>query len=285
MNLAAAVNKAAAPNLPKGLSGFNTRSLESPWFHGMIYSETSARKTTTAAKFSGPEATLIILCRQKEQLIPLRELGYNVLHAETGEAVRYAMTYPEKAAAILLGQDVADKWANHPEKTLVLDDVTEAVALLLESNKYKDDGTEYKDMRKVYGLAGGDLRDLFNAARRKPQHIILIALAKVTSTPLTNEETIAPDMPPSMTGMLTTDLEYVFFIKKSNWKFITEKVFINYKDTDEKTGKEMVYRREIFAKNKIGLNLVGKGIVNLEEDMDLRQLWERIKSGKPTVKK
>lgn len=270
MNKAAGVTVA----IPPGLKGINTNDVGQGFFHAMVYSETSARKSTTAARFGSRDEVLIVLCRQPEQLIPLRGLGYRVLHATSAAALRYALTFPEQAATALLDWP---EWGQHPNRTIVVDDMTEAVSLLLEDNTVNEStGKEFKDMRKVYGEAGKDLRALIASMRRKPMNVILIALAKVTQTPLTNEERIAPDLPPSMMGMLTTELEFVFFIKKSNWKMITDTVFISYKEIDEKTNKEAVYRREIFAKHKVPLAIAGKGVVKLEEDLDLHALWKRI---------
>ena len=172
-------------------------------------------------------------------------------------------------------------WREQKDRTLIIDDLTEGITLLLEDQINEKTGEEYKDARKVYGEAGKELREMILSLRRKPMHLILIALAKVTENALTNEERIAPSLPPSMSGLVTTDTEYTFYIKKSNWKLITKSQAFQYKDTDDK-GKEKIYSREIFAKRKLPKSLENKvpPVLMIEEDMNLRAIWERIKSGK-----
>lgn len=277
--IAAAVNKASASKVPvpPGLKFFNTDDLGQEYFHGILYGDTDARKTTTAAEFGKKEETLIVLCRQKEQVIPLRGQGRNVLWVNNAAELRYVLMYPEQAA----DHFGFTTWRNEKDRVLIVDDLTEGITLLLEDQVNERTGEEYKDQRKVYGEAGKELREMILSLRRKPMHLILIALAKVTDNPLTNEERISPSLPPSMSGLVTTDTEYTFYLKKSNWKMVTKTQAFQYKDTDDK-GKERIYSREIFAKRKLPKLLEGKNppVLMIEEDMNLRSVWERIKSGK-----
>jgi hypothetical protein len=273
-SLSAAVNKAVAKTMPvpKGLKLMNTRDLSNGWFHACVYSETAARKTSTAAQFDTPENTRIILTRSEEQLLPLRDLGYQAAAVSDAQALTFALSYPEQ-----LWPD----WAARPNRTLILDDATEAVAMLLEDAS-EIDGKEVKDKRRSYGEAGDNLREIIKTIRRKPMNFIMVALAKVKENPLTNEESIRPDLPPSMLSMVLTELEYVFYIKTSNYKMLTERDFITVKEIDPNTNKERIFRREIFAKNKITLGNVGKQLVLKEEELDLRKFWNKVQGvGQP----
>lgn len=268
-NLAGAVNAAQGSKVPrpKSLTTFNTSKLTDGFFHGCIYGETDARKSTTAALFGSPEDVRIVLTRRPEQLKPLRNKGYEVALVEDEAALNYALMYPEQ---------IWPDWAKRPDRTLVLDDATEAVAMLLDSS-------DAKDQRRSYMEAGDALRAAIQSTLKKPQHFVMTALAKVRSNPITDEERIGPDLPPSMLGFITTEMEYCFYIDKKSWKFITQSLYTSIKGVDDK-GKERIFLREIFGKNKLELELVGKGILAQREDMNLQTIWKKIKEGKaPTV--
>src|SRR5271157_5153856 len=97
--LALGVNKAiaAVTKPPKTLRLGNTAELKDQAFmHALIYSETSARKTTTAAEFAGPQKTRIISTRRKEQLIPLQNQGYQYAEVQDDAALLYALQFPER---------------------------------------------------------------------------------------------------------------------------------------------------------------------------------------------
>jgi len=269
-SIASAVNQQLATKTPtpKGLTLFNTKELTSGYFHGCVYGDTGVRKSVTAARFGKAATTAIILTRRKEQLIPLRDEGYSVALVENASALRYAAQFPEK-----LWPD----WANVEDRLLVIDDATEAVNMLVEDNQVID-GKEVRDPRRSYRAAGEDLKELTKSCLRKPMHLVLVAVAKVRENSLTNEERIGPDLPPSMLSMLLTELEFVWYIKPSTWKFVTERDFITFQEPDEK-GVLRTYRREIFAKSKIPIGLVNKNVLHKEEDMDIRAIWERIRKG------
>lgn len=284
--LAAAVNRSVGAGLaiPKGLTGIDTSNISpdtQDYFHGIIYAQTSARKTTTAANMYGPENTIIVLCRQPEQLIPLRGMGFKVLHAQTAEALVFALSYPEVAAEKLLNWP---EWKDLKDRTLVFDDISEGVTLLLDRHSTNDEGKERKDPRAVYKFAGGELKEMFVSLRRKKLHLVIIALAKITMNDFTNEEVIGPDLPPSMNGFMTTDVEFVFYIDKSKWKFVTDEVYRSYVGKDEK-GKDKVFKRVIFGKNKVPLKFkfLSQPVFppTNEVSMDLAKIWKSVREGKP----
>lgn len=278
--LSAAVNKASGRTLPipKGLLLGNTNDDIPDYMHACVYAETSARKTSTAARFGDAADVRIVLTRRKEQLIPLKGMGYQYAEVSDAASLTFALMYPEQ-----LWPD----WALRPNRTLVLDDGTQAVDILLEDAS-EIDGKEVKDRRRSYTEAGKNLREILASVLRKPMHFILVALAKVRENALTNEERIAPDLPPSMQGMLMTELEFVFYIDTKSWTMFTDRDRISVKDTDPNTGKEKTFIREIFAKNKLSLMDVGKNVLLQREKLDLAEVWkkvQKIRAGIPAVKK
>lgn len=205
----------------------------------------------------------------------MRELGYDAALVENDDALLFALQHPEQ-----LWPD----WAQRPDRCLVLDDATEAVAMLLEGAEdelaSKSRSGEVRDQRRTYREAGETLRETVKIILNKPMHFVMVALAKVRENSLTNEERIGPDLPPSMLNLLLTELEYVFYIKKGAWYMITDTDYMTVTDTDA-DGKVKTFKREIFAKSKLPLNLVGKNILLRQEKLDLADIWRRIKTGKP----
>lgn len=268
-SIAAGVNAAVGRTLavPKGLVQGNTKNLGSGYFHAVLYSETSARKTSTAAQFDSPENTRIIVTRRPEQLLPLRDLGYEYALCPDAASLRFALQRPEQ-----LWPD----WAARSTKTLVLDDGTEAVNMLLDEAGTID-GKEVKDRRRSYMEAGAELRDLLKLTLAKPMNFIMVALAKVKENNITNADTVGPDLPPSMLNMVTTEFEYVLYIKKANYKLLTEDDRFVFTDIDPQTQKEKTYTRSVFAKTKYPLSFVGKGVVAREEALDLRAFWAKVR--------
>lgn len=278
VSLAQAVNAAAGHvlPLPKGLSLGNTRDIKNLYFHGCIYSYTSARKTSTAARFGTPQNTRIIVTRREEQLIPLKELGYEYAMVKDAAALRFAMAYPER-----LWPD----WAKLEDRTLVLDDATEAVTLLLDD--YSEiDGKEVKDRRRSFMEAGSDLREMIRGVLNKQMHFVIVALAKIKENPITDEEMVAPDLPPSMMNMLLTELEFVFYIDPKTYKFTTDRDSFTFEGPDPSNpNKIKVFKRDVFAKHKLPVDLAGKGLIGRYEQMDLRAIWNKVQTGKAEVKK
>ena len=252
---------------------FDTRDITSAWFHGIIYGPTDARKSTVAAKFGTPENTRIVLVRSKEQLIPLRSLGYKAFIAETWEHVTYALTYPEA---------IWPEWtqANFPDRTLILDDITEAKDMALEENEtmMRDDGSEHviKNPMLVVRGAKGDIREVVKAVLRKPMHFIIVSCAREWDQ-TKSQGRVEPDLPQSIANMVKTDFEFCFYILKSNWRFVTSETRIASQRKNDK-GKDEAYIQTIFAKHKVPEELEGGKVIRLQEPMDLRAIWNRIQA-------
>lgn len=289
-SIAAGVNAIVAKNMPvpKGIRGFNTQDLknETSFFHGMLYGETDSRKTSTAAAFGGPENTLILLTRAPEQLIPLQEQGYHVALITDGEALSWALQFPDQVAK-LPGVNFP-QWAEmlstpSAEPVLMIDDFTEGSAMLVDDNSTNDEGKERKDGRQIYKAVNDNLREIMVSLKRRKMHTIFTALAKKYETPVANEEAIGPDMPSGARLIVTAELEHVLFMKKSTWKFLVRPMYLNYKKKDEH-GKDTTYRREIFAKHKLPKEIALKQppVLNIsgEENMDLREFWNKVKPPK-----
>jgi hypothetical protein len=279
--MAAAVNTAAGLNtpIPKSLRKGNTKDLGTDTFmHAMIFSETSARKTTTAAKFGDAKTTRFIITRRKEQLLPLKNMGYEYAEVTDYKGLMFALMFPER---------IWPEWAELPDRTLVIDDLTEAVALLLE--EYQEiDGKEVKDKRRSYTEAGNDVRDALRSLLRKKMHLVIVALAKVKDNQITNEERIAPDLPPSIMNILLSELEFVFYINPQTYMFTTEKDFFAYSAPDPANpNKEKTFKREIFAKHKISEELAKASpkVIKKYEIMDLRDIWNRVQKAEKAIVK
>lgn len=266
-SLAGAVNAAQAEivKLPAGLEVFNSNNLGVQYFHGCIYGETDARKTTTAAQFSTPEKTLIVLTRRKEQVKPLEGLGYTVAMVKTAEALNYALQFPEK---------ISPSWAKHEDRVLILDDATEAATILTDYYTTTVGDAFGRNVRE----AGNVLRDHTRTNMRKPQHFIMTALAKASTNRVTKEERVALDLPPSLIEMMGTELEYAFYIRKGRWKLLTETDTMSYEEYDPDQKKVVSLTREIFAKNKLPLSVAMRQprILFKEEPMNLRAIWDKI---------
>lgn len=283
--LAAALNKTHARTLPlpKGLTRFNTSDLktEENFLHVILYADTSMWKTSLAAGLGKPEETLIIMTRRKEQLIPLQSMGIEATLVSNATALEYALTYSER-----LWEDAR---AHRKEKglvplgalkNLVLDDATEGVNMLLDDAQVID-GKEVRDPRRSYNAAGKDLRRMCQVTLKKPFNLVIVALAKPREHPITGEEQIGPDIPPSMLGMLSTEVEFCFYIKPQTHQLLTERDFVVFKAKDD-SGKEKVVRRTIFAKSKFDLAVLrkNKGVSPLlkYEEGNLQKLWAKIQS-------
>lgn len=272
-SLAQQVNRAqgATTPIPAGLVSKNTKSITSPWLRALIYGETNARKTTTAALFDTPENVRIILNRGEDQLIPLRNLGYEYVHCDTMQKLKHAMMYPET-----LWPD----WAKLPNRTLVIDDLSKSKEMMLDDHEFNERGTKNNNMI-VHREAKADMAELMKSLFNKPMHIIAIAFAKIYENSLTHEENVAPDLPPGILQMVTADFSFCFYIQKSSWMFVTNDKRETYRDVDEKMVMQN-FTRVIMAKNKIPKDQVGKGVINDLEKMDLADIWKRIQGSKGT---
>ncbi len=288
--LAAALNKTHARTLPlpKGLTRFNTSDLKTGenFFHALLYAETSMWKTSIAAGLGKPEETLIVMTRRKEQLIPLQSMGIEVIMVDNARALEYALTYPERLWEDARGDRKEKGLVPLGDlKNLVLDDATEGVNMLLDDNTTFVDKSgqerEVKDQRRSYMSAGKDLRRMCQVTLKKPRHLVIVALAKVRENPITHEEQIGPDIPPSMLAMLNTEVEFAFYIKPQTHQLLTDRDFIVFKDKGD-DGKEKIVKRTIFAKSKFDLAVLrkNKGVSPLlkYEEGNLQKLWAKIQS-------
>lgn len=267
---------AVAPKVPASLkSGFTGDIKESGFLHAILYADTGRWKTSVAATFDDAAHTLIITTRRPEQLIPVSELDYPFVEVTDADALVYALTYPEALWAKMKEQ----RPALGDLRTLVLDDATEAVELLLEGAKddLESGGREVKDRRRIYFQGKDDLRDLMKIVLRKPLNFVATAVAKVRENPITNEETIGPDLPPSMLGYIGAEFEFVFYIRPSDHKFTTERDSFTFVDTDDQ-GKTKTVLRSILGKSKLPLSLAKKvpPVIAKYEEADLRKVWAKV---------
>jgi hypothetical protein len=269
-----AVTSAVSAKVPKGFVGASTSDLSSSYFHGMIYGETDSRKTTTAAEFGGPERTFIILTRSPEQLIPIASKNYRYAYCESPQALLWALQFPEKAA------DAAGfpEWKDRDDRVLVVDDMTEGTAMLVDENSTRDDGSEVKDGRQIYKGVNDELRAVMSGLKRRKMHIVIICLAAVFASNIANEETVYPDMPKGARGIITAEMEFVLFMKREQKRMLTSSDYLTFLKKDEKSGKPIPGRRDIFAKHKLPRELTARTppVVSKEEPMDLAALWKKI---------
>jgi len=269
----AAGAKTLSPALMKQIEAqkFNTSEIINPYFRCFLYGDIDSGKTTAAAKFDTPEKVRIIVTRQIEQLLPLKKKGYKAFHANTVTLFRTAVMYPEV---------IWPEWANIEDRTLVIDDMTQAKDIINDDNSSTDEGVEIKDIRRISKGAKDDMRELIQlSALSKPMNLIITALER--SWEVGKEIKISPDLPPSMAGMINADFEFVFNIVKENATtrtLITETARESFTKKDDK-GKDVPYQLVRFARNKIPEEWVGRGIIRPREPADLRAVWDRIKNG------
>lgn len=298
--VAAAVNAAVGLTIkpPAGVKRGSTRDIESGFMHVLIYGETDSRKTTTAAKFAGPKDTLFVLTRGQEQLMPVKNQGYAFVQVDSAEGLMWALQNPESAARWVYDSpslNATEKanllaWEKSADRTIIIDDTTEGANQIVDGNRTNEKGDELKDGRKIYGNSNIEFREVLNSLKRKPMHTIFISLSKVNPYGAENKETIRPNLPTGIHDLLVAELEYVFYLSPKSWKMTTARSSLQYSKLNDK-GKMDTFTREIFAKNKLPMELATmpvlekQKIIKLEEEMDLRALWERIKSAQKTIVK
>jgi len=267
---------AKVPPRPKGIISGNTRDLESGFFRFVLYSETNATKTTTAARFDEPKYVRIIGTRHPEQMVTLKKLGYNYAVAQNAEQLVWLLKYPEAEWP---------DWGAMPDperrRTLILDDGTEAVNMLLDSN-------EHTNQMKTYGNAGKELREvLLKNTLWKPYNFGLTALAKSKDSPRApDEEIYGPWLPPAMLEMIMSDFEFVFYIDKKKLKLITQDTEFTYQYEGPGGPKDMrSKKRTVYGKTKIDFLDIGKGVLEKEENLDLAAIWKKVRMSQGSVKK
>lgn len=257
---------------PSSLILGNSSSLISPYFHFMLYGNPSAWKTSTAAKFMGPANTRIIVTRRAEQMIPLSGLGFEFVVVADAEALRYALLYPEK---------IWPAWATLPDRTLIVDDVTEGVSVLVDDHRFyfdekKQETVELKDPRQAYKKAADELHDLFKINLGKAQHVGLIAVERGYDIEGTIDYRIEPDVPNKIAKLLETELEFVFYMVDGDNKMLTKPRMVTRQSSEKNklTGKPDIWREITFAKSKLP---IGSNILVAEEPKDLTAAWTKIK--------
>ncbi len=271
------VNAVLAVRTPVGKYNVqNADELTSPRFRCLLYGDTDALKTTTAARFAGPDDVRIILVRNEAQMIALRGLGYKYYFAPDVDKATFALQFPEKVFGM--------EWAARPDATLILDDVTYLKDMSVEDNETRTVGqhtVDVKDARQVYKAVLKDIGwDSFcRGILLKNFHFIAIALAS-SYKPLPNEERVEPDLPPKMRQLLKTDFEHVLYIQKSesrkDYRLLTQDTYERVVMTNEK-GMAVPYKRIIVAKHKLPVLVADQGIIKPVEPLDLRAFWAKIR--------
>lgn len=264
-----AANIKNAPPPPAGLVSKSTGDIVSPWMRAIIYGETNARKTTTAAAFGTPENTRIIANLGEDQLIPLKKKNYQYVMCDTFTKLNYAMLYPEK-----LWPD----WALRDDRVLIIDDLTKAKEMAIDDNEFSDSGNKQNNMI-VHREAKGDVASWMKSLFARPLHLIGISTASIYENDLTHEENVTPDLPPGIRKLVTRDFSFCLYVDKAKWMFVTNDLRQTYMGVDEKM-KAKSFTRVITAKRKLPVELEGKGIVNDLEPMDLRALWNKVLGAK-----
>lgn len=272
--IAGAVNQSQGSKLPlpKGLEAFDTSNLGTKYFHCCVFGPTNSGKTSLAASFASPEDTRIIVTRNKSQLISLEGLGYQGTIASNLDALQYAMMFPER---------LWPEWAGRPNRTLIVDDLTECAEMCVEDNQTTEAGKELKDTRLVFRGVKTDVRTIFRSTIYKPQNVIFTALVRVGKDPVRKTEVIQPEVPPSIFHMLGAEIEFAFYIDDEKKKLLTEPEKFAVTDPgeiDPQTRAPKVFRREIFAKYKQPKNL--PKLLDKYEPMDLAAIWKKITDAK-----
>lgn len=239
----------------------------------MLYGYTNSFKTTTAALFGGAERTLIISTRDPEQIrIPLRGLGFRpIVLAHDFESFSHALQNPEKAADAV----GFPEWKDREDRVLMVDDWTEGASLLVDDNSTKDDGSEVKDGRKVYGEVKKDVREVLNALKKRRMHLVFTALAA------DNDWNLWPDMPRGARTHIEAAFDYVLYMNAEMKKMVTVDNFAVPYPAKDQFGKDVTRLRKGFAKTKVPRELVGK-LVGKEEPMDLAAFWGKIVAARGT---
>lgn len=253
-----------------------TDQITSPWFRCLLHGEIDSRKTSTAAAFGGVERTRIILTRGEDQMIPLRKNKYTFLEVDNSN---------EFMSAAMHCDQIWPDWYAGPEPVLVLDDLARAKDYVVKDNETFVDGQgnvkEHKDPRKVYGAAAQDMDTVFTVINDKPMHIVLVCTSRIRENELTQDETIFPDLTPSMANRIMSDYSYIFYInKKKPWDrcLLTSRDSESVTYYDEKKKSEITYQRVFFARNKVAVeDAITNPILKLYEPLDLRSIWDRVK--------
>lgn len=272
------IRASIVPKVPASIrTGFTADIKDSGFLHAILYADTGMWKTVIAVTFDDPQHTLILTTRRPEQLIPVGELNYPYVEMTDSAGLEYGLLYPEALWAEMKkrpGSTLGEL------RTLVLDDATEAVELLLEGaqDDLEEGGREIKDRRRIYFRGKDSLREIMKVVLRKPLNFVATAVAKVREHPITNEETVGPDLPPSMLGFIGAEFEFVFYIRPQDHKFTTDRDHFTFVGTDD-NGKDRTVRRSILAKNKLPLSVAKMmpPVIAKYEEANLRKIWAKVR--------
>lgn len=245
----------------------NTSNLQSPWMRLLLHGMIDSGKTTAAAKFMAPESTRIICTRGEDQLISLRDLGYTYIEVRDANEFQNAAIYCDQ-----LWPD----WAKLPERHLIIDDITRAKDMLVESQ-------DAKDNRLIYRGATEDMAMVFSALMKKPMHITLVALTKVEPKKEMREELIRPDIPPAMNNILSADSSYIFYIDKRQPRdrcLLTSEKVEAFQHYNEQTKAMETWKRYTSARHKIALADAQAKVLAQYEPLDLAAVWAKIVAAK-----
>lgn len=260
--------KTTAAVAPPKVTVKRTGAIDSPYLRLCLYGDIGTYKTTIAAHFSRPEATRIVLTRGEDQLLPIRSLDIPYV------AVNNIADF-QKVAMNPVGV-FGKEWGDMPDRTLIFDDITRAKDFALDAN---DDG---QNNMVIYREATKDIGSIFLSVFRQPQHVIAIALAASYENDITHKENLTADLPPAMRRFLLADFSYVFYCDRINQKLLTAEKRDQWQGTDEKM-RPKTLTRTIFARHKLPQELVGKGIIEPEEPMDLAAIWKKVQEAKSSV--
>jgi len=254
----------------------STFDINSPWARILIHGEIDSWKTTTACNFGTPEQTRIILTRGEDQLLPIINKGYQFVKVNDAQEFTEALSHCDS---------VWPDWAKLPEPVLIVDDITRAKDYVVSASKFYEAGgqvKEYKDNRKVFGVAMGEFDAMFSLANRKPIHIILTALSKVVEGKISLEETVSPDLSQGIGNLVMSDYSFIFFLNKKKpfaTRMLTEMDSEAVTEYSETAKSNITYQRYYFARSKVPAELVGK-VLKKNEPADLRGIWERVKAAR-----
>jgi hypothetical protein len=247
-----------------------TDTIEQSYFNCLIYGETDSWKTTVAAQFGKPESTLLVVTRRIEQALPLKGLGYRIYYTTDVDDVELVLREPQRVLPELAGAQ---------EPLIVLDDISAFRDLVLEESSWVERGGVLQpvtDTRTVYQHGTERIRTIVRTALNGRYHFIAIALANVTSNPITHEEQITPDLSPAMLRSILPDFEHVFYVDKRLKYVYTAPKTDNYEEIVD--GRPVRHRRTIFAKHKAPLGRVKQVQAEYPLTPDvLRRIWEAIR--------
>ena len=250
----------------------STFDINSPWARILIHGEIDSWKTTTAAHFGTPEQTRIILTRGEDQLLPIINEGYQYVKVNDAAEFTEALSHCDH---------VWPDWAKHPEPVLILDDLSRAKDYVVAASKFYEAGgqmKEYKDTRKIFGVAMGEFDAMFSLANRKPIHIIVTALSKVVEGKISLEETVMPDLSQGIGNLIMSDYSFIFFLNKKKpfaTRLLTEMDSEAVTEFSETAKTNITYQRYYFARSKVPAEMVGK-VIKRYEPANLRDVWNRV---------